>query len=153
MIGRLYMASIGAETHSLAETLMEIAAASDMVCTIERMWNSQSDFDTSENLNMKVEDVATTGTYTSTVTPTPLQAGDAAATATVKQDATIEPIYAGSVYIEQGFNVLSGWLWTPANDDEVIVVSPSQLVAFRLDAAPSTGMAFSYGLTFREIGG
>lgn len=155
MIGRLYSATIGNEAQTTAKTLIEIAAAADMIVTLERMWISQSDFDTSENLNAKVEGIATSGTGTTFTAPTPapLQAGDSASTAVVKTNFTIEPTYDAEVYVEQGFNVLSGWLWTPANDDEVIVISPSQLAGIRLDVAPSGSMDFSYGLIYREIGG
>lgn len=153
MIGRLYSATIGQENQTTAKTLIEIAAASDLIVTLERMWISQSDFDTSENLAAKVEDVTTTGTGSPFTTPVPLVTGDVASSCTVKTDFSIEPIYSGLVYIEQGFNVLSGWLWTPANDDEVIVVSPTQIAGIALDVAPSGSMAFSYGLIFREIGG
>jgi len=152
MIGRLYTTSIGDQAQTAAVTLIELAAASDMVCLVERMWISQSSFDTSENLGAKVEDITTTGTGTAN-TPTPFQTGDAAASATAKTNSSIEPTYSAAVYIEQGFNVLSGWLWTPASDDEVIVVSPSQLVGMMLNVAPSGSMNFSYGMTFREIGG
>lgn len=152
MIGRLYTASIGAQAQTTAKTLIEVAAPADSVVMIERMWISQSSFDSSENLGVKVEDITTTGTGTTT-TARPYQEGDAAYGGTVKTNMTVEPTYSGTVFIEQGFNVLSGWLWTPANDDEIIVVSPSQLVGIMLDVAPSASMNFSYGVTLREIGG
>ena len=152
-IGRLYSATVGAQAQTAAKTLVEIAAAADMCVSIERTWISQSSFDTSENLNAKIEDITTTGTGTTFTTPVPLQTGDAAATASVETNSTIEPTYSGLIYVEQGFNVLSGWLWTPANDDEVILISPSQVAGVRLDVAPSASMDFSYGLIFREIGG
>ena len=155
MIGRLYSASIGLQAQTTAKTLIEIAAAADLIVTLERMWISQSSFDTSENLNAKVEDITTTGTGTTFTAPTPapLVTGDIASTATVKTNFTIEPTYSGEIYVSQGFNVLSGWLWTPANDDEVIVVSPSQIAGIRLDVPPSGSMDFRYGLIYREIGG
>ena len=59
---------------------------------------------------------------------------------------------ANEIYITQGFNVLSGWLWTPASDDEVITLIPSALVGIMLSVAPSASMDFSYGCTYREIG-
>jgi len=153
MMGRLYSVTVGNEAQTTAKTLMEIAAAADLIVTLERMWISQSSFDTSENLNARVEDVTTTGTGTTFTTPVPLQTSDTAATAVAKTNFTIEPIYSGLIYAAQGFNVLSGWLWTPANDDEVVTVSPSQLAGIRLDVAPSGTMDFSYGFIFREIGG
>lgn len=151
MIGRMYMTSIGDQAQTVAKTLIEIAAAADLVVLIERMWNSQSSFDTSENGGMKVEDISIAGTLSAN-TPTPLQTGTGAATATVTTNASIEPTYSGTVYIQQGFNVLSGWLWTGATDDEVIVISPSQLVGMMTNVTV-TSMNMSYGMTFREIGG
>lgn len=72
----------------------------------------------------------------------------------METNATIEPTYdANGVLVEEGFNVLSGLLWTPANDDEVLTVSPSALIGVNLDVAPSASMNFSYGCTLREIGG
>jgi hypothetical protein len=154
MIGRLYTLAIGAQAQTTAKTLMEIGAAADMVITLERAYISQSSFDTSENLAAKIEDVTTTGTGTdSSAAVSPVQTGDAAFSGTMETNSTIEPTYSGVVYVEQGFNVLSGWLWTPANDDEVIVISPSQLVGVSLDVAPSGSMNFHYGCTIREIGG
>jgi len=49
--------------------------------------------------------------------------------------------------------VLSGYIWTPANDDEIIVISPGDIIGMNLDVAPSVPMDFSYGMTLREIGG
>jgi hypothetical protein len=152
VIGRLYTVAIGSQAQTGAKTLVEIASAADSVTLIERMWVKQTSFDTSENLGIKVEDITTTGTGTAS-TPTPLAAGDAAFGGTVETNSTIEPTYSGTVYFEDGFNVLSGYLWTPASDDEVIVISPSQLAGMMLDVAPSASMNFSYGVTIREIGG
>lgn len=153
MIGRLYTVAIGAQAQTAAKTLIEVASAADSVTLIERIWISQSSFDTSENLACKVQRVTTTGTGTATV-PEPKQVGDAAFGGTVETNSTVEPTYtAGTEIIEQGFNVLSGFLWTPANDDEVIALSPSALVGIMLDVAPSASMNFHYGCTLREIGG
>ena len=140
-------------TQTAAKTLIEILSAADSVTLIERLWIKQTSFDTSENLGVKVQRVTTTGTATATV-PEPLQAGDTAFGGTVETNSTIEPSYtAGTEVLEDGFNVLSGFLWTPASDDEVIAVSPSTLIGFSLDVSPSASMNFSYGCTIREIGG
>lgn len=153
MIGRLYTVAIGSQAQTAAKTLIEITSASDSVTLVERLWLKQTSFDTSENLGVKVQRVTTTGTGTAT-TPEPLQVGDAAFGGTVETNSTVEPTYtAGTEILEDGFNVLSGFLWTPANDDEVITISPSALIGFSLDVAPSASMNFSYGCTIREIGG
>lgn len=155
MIGRLYSFAIGAQAQTAAKTLMEITSAADSVTMVERIYISQSSFDTSENLACRVQRVTTTGTGTaSTAGVAPLQAGDAAFGGVMETDSTVEPtMTANTELIEQGFNVLSGFLWTPANDDEVIVISPSALLGIRLDVAPSASMNFGYGCTLREVGG
>jgi len=153
MQGRLYSVAIASQAQTAAKTLIEIASAADSVTLVERLWIKQTSFDTSENLGTTVQRITTTGTGTAT-TPVPLAVGDAAFGGVVETNCTIEPTYtAGTVLIEDGFNVLSGFLWTPANDDEIIVISPSALLGMNLDVAPSASMNFSYGCTLREIGG
>ena len=153
MIGRMYGLSIASQAQTAAKTLMEIAAPADSVVLVERFYIKQTSFDTSENLGSTVQRVTTTGTGTATV-PVPFQLGDAAFGGAPETNSTIEPTYtASTMLIEEGFNVLSGLLWTPANDDEVIVISPAALVGINLDVAPSASMNFSYGCTLREIGG
>lgn len=152
-IGRMYSLGINAEAHTDADTLIEVASAADSVTVLERAYISQSTFDTSENLSAKIQRITTTGTGT-TSTMVPLQVGDAAFGGTVKTNLTVEPTYtASTVVVSQGFNALSGWLWTPASDDEVITISPSALVGVMLNTVPSTSMSFNYGCTLREIGG
>jgi hypothetical protein len=152
MIGRLYSINVAAQAQTAAKTLMEIQSPADSVTLIERIRVGQSNHDASENLSVKVQDVSSTGTGTST-TPRPMQTGDAAFGGTCKTNMTVEPTYGTATHIHEAFNVLSGYLWTPANDDEIIVVSPSALVGIKLDTAPSTSMDFSYGASIREIGG
>lgn len=152
MIGRLYTVAIGSQAQTAAKTLIEITSAADSVTLIERLWLKQTSFDTSENLGVKLEDASASGTGTAT-TPTPVQEGDTAFGGTVETNSTVEPTYTGTAHLEDGFNVLSGYLWTPASDDEVIAISPSQIKGFSLDVAPSASMDFSYGCTLREIGG
>lgn len=152
MIGNLYTLAIGAQAQTASKTLMEIASGSAVITLIERIYISQNSFDTSENLGCKVQRITTTGTGTTT-TAVPLQASSPAAAGTQKTNDTVEPTYtASTVLIQQGFNVLSGYLWTPANDDEVITIAPSGLVGIMLDVAPSASMNFSYGATFRQVG-
>ena len=152
MIGTLYTVAIANQAQTAAKTLLELASPADAVTMIERIWIGQSTFDTSENLGSTTQRIATTGTGTAT-TPRPFAVGSAAYGGTAKTNETIEAIYGTAVILELGFNVLSGLLWTPANDDEVIAVSPSLLIGTNLDVAPSGSMSFSYGWTIREVGG
>jgi hypothetical protein len=149
----MYAVGIASQAQTAAKTLIEVAAPADSVVFVERLYITQTSFDTSENLGTTIQRISTTGTGTATV-PRPLQSGDAAFGGTVETNCTIEPTYdANGVLYESGFNVLSGFLWTPANDDEVFVVSPSLLIGINLDVAPSASMNFSYGASLREIGG
>lgn len=153
MIGRLYTVSIGSQAQTAAKTLIEVASPSDAVTLIEKLWLKQTSFDTAENLGVLVQRVTTTGTGTAT-TPEPLSVGDPAYGGTCKTNMTAEPTYtAGTEVIEDGFNVLSGWQWMPSSADELITISPSALIGFSLDVAPSASMNFSYGALIREIGG
>jgi len=152
MIGQVYYVHIGAQAQTASKTLIEIASASSSVTLLERAQIGQNSFDTSENLGCKIQLITTTGTGTAT-TPVPAEAQNAAYGGTVKTNMTIEPSYtANKVMYQSGFNVLSGFLWTPANDDEVIAVAPSGLVGIMLDVAPSASMNFSYGATIRQVG-
>ena len=152
MIGRLYTMAIGAQAQTAAKTLMEIAAPSDSVVILERAYVKQSSFNTSENSACKIQRITTTGTGTAHV-PRPLQVGDSAFGGTCKTNMSAEPTYtADKELYEDGFNCLSGFLWTPASDDEVIALSPSGLIGIMLDVA-ITSMNLHYGCTIREIGG
>lgn len=152
MIGNMYTIAVGAQAQTASKTLMELASGSAVITLVERIYVSQNSFDTSENLGVKVQRITTTGTGTTT-TAVPLMVSAPAAAGTQKTNDTVEPTYtASTVLVEQGFNVLSGYLWTPANDDEVITIPPSGLVGVSLDVAPSASMNFSYGATIRQIG-
>jgi len=153
MIGDLYSVSASSNSMTTAKTLIELLAPSDAVLFVERVWIKQTSFDTSENLGTTTQRVSTTGTGTAQ-TPVPYMFGTTASATSVEIDATAEPIYTSNEeLLEDGFNVLSGYLWTPANDDEIIVITPAKLLGTNLDIAPSTSMNFSYGCTIREIGG
>jgi len=152
MIGVLYTVSIGSQAQTAAKTLIEITAGSNTVTLIERIWIKQTSFDTSENLGTKTQRITTSGTGTAT-TPEPLDPDGSAYGGTVETNSTAEPTYtAATEVLEDGFNVLSGYLWTPASDDEVIVVPGGGIIGTNLDVAPSASMDFSYGCTIREIG-
>lgn len=154
MIGNLYTLAIGAQAQTASKTLIEVAAASSSICLLERAYISQNSFDTSENLGCKIQRVTTTGTgTTSTSDVVPTEVGTSAFGGVVKTNLTIEPTYtANKIFLQQGFNVLSGFLWTPANDDEVFALAPSGLLGIMLDVAPSASMNLSYGCTIRQIG-
>ena len=152
MIGVLYTVAIGSQAQTTAKTLIVLTAGSNTVTMIERLWLKQTNFDTSENLGVKLQRASVAGTSTATV-PEPLDPDGSVYGGTGGTNSTVDPTYtAGTEIIEDGFNVLSGYLWTPANDDEIIVVPGAGIIGFHLDVAPLATMDFSYGATIREIG-
>lgn len=152
MIGRGYTVAIGSQAQTAALTLIEIAAPADAVVLVEKFWLGQTSIDSAQALGIKVEDVTTTGTGTAT-TPVPLQEGSAAFGGTVKTNMTAEPTYSGTVYLEDGFNILNGYKWEALNINDYIVISPSQIIGFMLDVAPAASTNFSYGCKLYELGG
>ncbi len=153
MIGRMYTLNVANEAQTVAVTLMELLAPADAIVSVERIQITQTSFDTSENLGTTVQRITTTGTGAAVVLR-PLEAGSPAAGVTSETNHSAEPTYdAAGILLEQGWNVLSGMLWTPANEDELLVLSPSGLLGINLDIAPSGTMNFSYMLTARESGG
>lgn len=152
MIGEMFAiaettASAGA---SAPYTMIDFTAAATGIVMVERLFCSQSTQDTSENLSILMGDMSATGTA-SAITPEPLMKGHGAA-GTYQVNTTIEGTYTAPGIIEQGFNVLSGFLWTPASDDEVIAISPSGIMGFKLVTSIAIAATFNYGATIREIG-
>ena len=154
MIGSLYAIAVADDQISAITTMIEVTAASTSVTLIERLSCTQSDTNASENCAVTLQRVTTTGTYTdSAFIPPPFQATSAAFGGTVKTKSTITPTYTASkILIESGFNILSGFLWTPASDDEIVVLGPSTLIGFELSTVGAGAITFCYGMTIREIG-
>ena len=72
MIGALYTVSIASQAATTAKDLIEAAAPSDAVWLVERMYISQTSQDTSENIGMKCDRVATSGSGGASTTACPL---------------------------------------------------------------------------------
>jgi len=151
MIGRLYTI-IDSQSETTSITFIEIQSGSSSVTLVERLQIKQTSIDTSENLGTQTQRASVTGSGQTTV-PNPLQEGDGLFGGVVLTDLSVEPTYIGTPILDDGFNVLSGYLWTPANDDEVIVISPSDFLGMNLSITPSGSMDFVYSATIREIGG
>ncbi len=151
-VGAVYYIAVAAESHSATDTLMEIASASTAVTSLERIHIGNATQDTSENLSTKTQRVTTTGTG-SAFTPRKASNLSSAFGGTVKTNLTSPPTYTASTELMVcGFNVLSGFLWTPASDDEAITIPPSGLIGININTAPTAAISFTYGATIREIG-
>lgn len=150
MIGHIYAVDAQQANISAASRLLQFTAAAAVVSLIERAYITQSNVTTSEQLEGQLARYATAGAGGTAVTPRPLNPSTPAAVTTV-----VEGPGAGTtatVLWTLGFNSLIGMLWTPANDDEVIVLGGSDVAQLELTAAGATGANLRFGATIREIG-
>lgn len=154
MIGRTYSGYIENQAQTAALTLIGLAAAADLVLLVERVEISQSAQDTAEQFRSTCQRVTTDGTATdSSAAMNPKNPTDTAFSSTFNTNYTAEPTYtANTILWSWGWNTLTGMRWTPANDDEIIPLSPSGILGIDV-TAPDSSMSFNYGVTVREIGG
>jgi hypothetical protein len=151
MIGNMYWIAIAAESQSAVKTLIELATTAACIAFVERVYLSQSTQDSSENLSCKIQHATASGTGTAT-TPQKSEA-TAACLGTQKTNMTVEPTYtSGKIWVNEGWNTLAGFKWTPSSDEEIIVIPPSLFCGIRLHTAPLAAISFDYGCTFRQIG-
>ena len=139
-----------AQAVSTAITVLEVTAPSSGSLEIVRAWLSQSSSTTSAMARVQL--LRKTATITGTAsppTPVPAQVGQAASGVTVKWKATAEGTD-GVIYMDDAFNILSGWLWLPVPEERVFV-PPSGIIALKFPAAP-TSANWTFGIGYREIG-
>lgn len=93
-------------------------------------------------------------------TPKPLRIGDpvsgivggtAGAVGTCGINASAEGAGAEDVIYHAAFNVLNGWEWIAASEDEYIIVPPDTAVGLKFPIAPANVTDWAFGLTFIEI--
>jgi hypothetical protein len=147
---RVYTTTMNAVSVSTGKTLIRITTPATMVACLLRAWISQNASATSQQARATIHRVTTDGTGT-TDTPEKSMPGDPAATVTAAVDFTAEPTTSGDPVIDEGFNVLNGWLWVPAPEDR-LWVPPSARIALRLPNSPSPAITISAGLVFGEVG-
>jgi hypothetical protein len=93
-------------------------------------------------------------------TPQSLRIGDPAsglvgattgAVGTVGINASAEGAGAENVIYSGAFNVLNGWEWIAASQDEYIVLPPDTAVGLKFPTAPTTLTGWTFGLTYLEV--
>jgi len=100
------------------------------------------------------------GTYTST-TPvshelgttavaSAITGGTAGAAGTAGTDASAEGGGTVTTILEEGFNILSGWLWVPT-DDERFIVSSDTAVLLKIVGTPATLTGWNAFITYKEL--
>lgn len=137
-----------------AKTLLYIETGTKPIEILSARVTCQ-DEDTSEQIMVELNRIATLGTPTATtITPKPTEEGSAAYGGTCKSNVTAsEPTYDGEsdAIASGGANKLAGWEYVPLPEERVIV-GPSDDVGLRLidDIANSSNLTAE--IVFREIG-
>jgi hypothetical protein len=153
-MGRMYSATFEEVAVSAAQDLFEIVAPSDAAVVVHSLHISQSSDagdSESEQLNALIHRGSTSGSGGSSVTPAPLQAGDAAFGGTVEANNTTQATE-GTILHAESFNVMAGLqiIWTPETRP---VISPSGRLIVELQTAPADALTMSGTVYFEEIGG
>ena len=137
-----------------AKTLMYITAPSSKVVEIlEASVTHPGSNVTNQQLEVAIQRVSSLGTPTATsVTPTPVEVGDAAAGSTVKGNVTAsEPTYSSAVDGgREGYASLGGWRYQPQPESR-FYIAPSGSVGVYMTSTP-TSTDTIVRVVFREIG-
>lgn len=151
----VYRASIKITGVTTAKTLLYITTPSTAVIEILSARVTDTNEDTSEQIQAELNRISSLGTPTGTsVTPKPTEEGSAASGVTCKGNITVsEPTYdsAGDEIANHGANKLGGWEYVPL-PEERIIVKPSDSVGLRLIDAIANSSTIVAEITFREIG-
>ena len=152
MLGRPYTVIMDAVSVSAAADLIRLSAPADAIVAITKAWVGQESTDDLNEVNaVQLQRASTDGTGTA-ATARQMSDGDPAFGGTAVVNLTAATT-AGNILVRENFNFAAGWVWTPYDLSEAIIVSPSQRIVLRLDVAPSAAMTLTAGLQFHEIGG
>ena len=151
MLGTAYTV-LGEASETTAQSLIRLTAPADAVLVITKAWIGIDDVDDlNEPMSAQIHIASTAGTGAA-VTPRPMNVGVTGLGATAIESITADPT-AGNILVKEPFNAAAGWVWTPFDESEALVVSPSDIIVLHLATAPSAAMNIISGMTFYEIGG
>lgn len=153
-MGRIYTATFEQIAVTAIQDLFELVAPSDAIVKIHGFEFSQSTDagdSESEQLTILEHRGTATGSGGASVTPSPLNVGDAAFGGTVEANNTTQSVE-GTILGSYDFNVMAGIekIYTP---ETMPVISPSGLYILELQVAPADSITMDGKITFEEIGG
>jgi hypothetical protein len=153
--GRVYTTFMDAVAVSAAQDLFTLQAASGVPIEIHAAALSQKTLAAWEAKEVQFKYVPATVTLTggTSVTPTAMLPGDAAASATAKINNTTLATSSGTIrnILTDDFNFLNGFYWSPAGDDDRIIIKGGDAFCLRLGTAPSASMTVSGWVSFAEL--
>ncbi len=156
-MGRIYTAQFTDVAVSAVQDLFEVVAPADAIVTVHDLHLGQkSDVgDAAEEiLSIQLTSGHTTsGSAGSSVTPVPVELGDAAFGGTCEANNTTQAVD-GTIVVHYAWdwNIRGPFdkVWTPETRP---VLSPSRRMCVELPAAPTDAITMSGTITFEEIGG
>lgn len=150
MQGRAFSVVRAAASTTTAITIIQIKVPATSMIELTRAWVSQGASATSAQTRVQIVRKTAAATVTAQ-DPVKLDPNSGASLCVSGTSATGVNASGegtdGDVLYEDGFNILNGWLWVPAEDDR-IVVSPSGIIGLKFPTAPSA--TFAAGITFLE---
>ena len=161
-MGRAYIISAGGITlANQAVTLVFLNPGTTCSLEILRCWVSQSG--TATGAQQRVQIVTQVSAFPTLTSTTPRKkdlleqasqiiGGIAGAAGTCGTNASAEGAGAKTVLLEDAFNNLNGFLWTPTTEDEIWRMNAGAASGFglHLPIAPGTLTNWSFGIVFRE---
>jgi hypothetical protein len=106
-----------------------------------------------KDITFKRVPATVTVTGGTSVTARPMTPNDTAAAVTATINNTTVATSTGSIVtlLADEFNFINGFYWSPAGQDDRIIIAPSQAFCVRLGTAPSGSMNVSGSVTFAEL--
>lgn len=150
-MGRMYAAVFERVAVTAVQDLFEIVAPADCAVVLHACYISQDSDTDSEMLNILIHRASTSGSAGTSVTPSPLNLGDAAFGGTVEANNTTQGTEGTFIHADC-FNVLNGWLYQPTPECRP-VLSPSGRIVVELQTAPGDELTMSGTVLIEEIGG
>lgn len=142
---------LGDASETTAQSLIRLSAPSTAAVAVVKAWVGQIDVDDlNEVLEVRLHAASTDGTG-STVTARPVGGHDGTFGGSAIESITADPS-PGNVFVQESFNAAAGWVWTPFDESDCIVLAPSARLVLHLTGIPSESMQFVSGMTFYEIG-
>lgn len=161
---REYTVSAAGITVAGATTLVAINPAAGQTIEIIRAWCSQSANATSAQQRIEIGYKSAAFSTLTSATPAKTKSSDPAslivgattgAAGTAGINASAEGAGAVSAIINDAFNVLVGYLWTPnfsLGETLMVNSAASASIYMRFPVAPASLTNWAFGMTYRELG-
>jgi len=155
-MGRMYYATIDAQSISAVTDLFWIGSPTDAVTVLHEISITQDDSETSLQVPLRVFRTTTDNSAAGTgITPAPTNPGDGAYGGTVRSIITGGSLSAETTPLwSMGQNALNGWFWLPTPEARIFL-SPTAgtagRLAIKIDAAVTLTMT-GY-IVIEELGG